>query len=341
MALPTFKAFNLTALRPNGDGLSGAQIRILNATSVDVTNVLFNSMGIDVAPFTDTFGKVNKVFLSTFGLPSGQVYTIQVLARGYEPWSVTTDTTFIGAGAYTANLTRSTVTVGAYSVTNPGAGFMSAMTPLVCMAESPGDYEWEYIRATVGKSNGDISAIESPVHKTDLTTRIDIRNRLNLGVRPLLVDTGLTRDDTDFSDKVEVSFTSLSEEGEAEIPLGFIVSVAQTLPPDGETDLNKYAAPALREWIVPAQPVIAFRGYYRDVSIWLAEDPDESFQLVTTYYNAAGGEVSTTTDDVNQSDYVQRIRVNTDPAATVEYAVLQIFDGEQAATKPLTIEYRG
>src|SRR5205823_328098 len=158
-----------------------------------------------------------------------------------------------------------------------------------------------------------------------------------------------TRDDTDFSDIVEVSFRSLSPEGEVAVTytrpeLGseddwqssYFLPVAATLPPDGETDLSTYVAAIEREWIVPAQPVMAFRGYYRDVSIWLPQVPATAYTLRAEYFNGPGASVAVETATLTQSDYVQRIRLNTDPVPSAIRCVMAITDGAIQITKPLT-----
>lgn len=350
------RLFKLTALRPNGSGVEGATVRILDAAHLDVTSSFFGT-GLPITPVTDSQGLLTKLFLvDTQQLPAGQVYTIQVIADGFSPWSFQTATTFIGAGDFTANLVRPDVLEG-YTITEPTTVPASSMIPIITTVVSPNSFTWEYIRCMIEGANGKTSTIEAPVDKLTDRAIIDFRNRIALGTRPLLVPgTDLSREDTDFSTVVGVSFSSLSEEGETPITgdfdsedfdsgdfgtdPSFTQLVAATLPPDGQTDLSSYVTPTERSWIVPPGPVIAFRGYYRDVMVWLTVPSLPGYVLHTSYIDGSGEEVSSVVQDLTESQYVQRIRLDTDPAAGISKAELFITSGDDLITKTLTVLYR-
>ncbi|WP_338876955.1 hypothetical protein WBJ53_14960 [Spirosoma sp. SC4-14] len=331
-----YGTFTLNALRPNGTGVYDAQVRILNASLVDVTSVLF---GV-ASGRTDSSGNVTKWLTSTDHLEFGQTYTIQVIAHGFELWETETSTAFNGNGQFTANLIPLPASTD-YTITEPADGPLSSMEPIICLVTSPNDFDFEYINAIVEHPDGKVSISQGIVDKAELTATIDIRNRVTLGVRPLLVSAPAhTREDTEFSTKVDVTFSSISPEAETPIPGSFSRLVAHTESPEGETDLSSYASLSNQRWIVPAEPVIAFRGYYRDVMFWLTAPSLSGYILAATFYDADGQVVNTTTTDLVESDYVQRYQIDTNPADTVVKAVLVILSGESPITKQLTVLYR-
>ncbi|GAB3643940.1 hypothetical protein [Spirosoma arcticum] len=337
-----FGSFVLKALRPNGTGVASARIRVFDADSNEVTATLFGGGQI----VTDSSGFYTKVIglssrVPINQVPINQVYNIQVTAPGYSLWQAFTNASFTGPGEFTANLTQQPAQTN-YTITEPPAGPLSSMVPILCEVESPNDFDWEIIAATVTHPDNKTSIIQAPVDKATGTARLDIRNRVQLGVRPLLVGgTALSLPDTDFSTSVEVTFRSINPEGETVINGSFTRLVAHTLPPGGQTDLSDYVSATDRSWIVPADPVLAFIGCYRDVMLWLPITGEgASYVLTATYYNAEESLLTTETADLTESDYVQRIRLNTDPAATCTKARLSVTADGAILTKPLTILYR-
>lgn len=328
--------FQLTVLRPNGTGVAGARIRVLTAAGTDVTAQLFGQAEL----ITDSLGIWKGRETGTIGdALLYQEATVQVIAQYYDPWQTTAPFTVIGISHLTANLTRTTI-ANNYTVTPPNSVYVSSMTPIVFQVESSSTYPWEYIRATV-TIDGVSSVIEAPVDKTTHLATLDIRNRINLNVRPFLVkEPAIARPDTDFSAVVTVSFSSLNDEGETSIGQEFTLSIAATLPPDGQTDLSIYVSRDHQPWIVPALPVIAFRGYYRDVMVWLPVPSLPGYVLTTKYYDRANSLLSTTTDTLSESPYVQRIRLTMDLDGNVARSELSIKSGTTAITQPLTVLYR-
>lgn len=332
------ETFSLDALRQNGTGIANAQVRILNASGVDVTSVLF---GV-ASGRTDATGNVTKWLTSTDRLPVGQTYTIQVIATGFQLWETTTSTGFNGDGSYLAYLIAEAAS-NDYTITAPGNGPFSSMAPIVCSVESPNTtLDWEIIAATVTGPDGSASIIQAPIDKVTNQAVIDFRNRVKLGVRPLLVPgDDLSREDTDFSTYVDVSFSSIRPEEQANLSGSFRRAVAQTLPPDGQDDLSVYTLLTnQQQWIVPSEPVLVFRGFYRDVMFWLQAASLPGYTMQVQYYDYAGTLTQTTTDAIAESDYVQRYRINTNPDDTTQKMILTILSGASPVSKPLTVLFR-
>lgn len=331
-----YGTFSLNAFRPNGTGVSNAQVRILNAAGADVTSTLF---GV-ASGRTDASGNVTKWLTSTDRLPVGQTYTIQLIADGFQLWETTTSTGFNGDGTYTVNLIPLPPSTE-YVINEPLDGPLSSMEPIALSVTTPNDFDFEYINAIVTHPNGKSSIAQSVVDKATSTANLDIRNRVTLGVRPLLVSAPEhTRPDTEFSTKIDVTFGSISPEAEVIIPGSFSRLVAHTEPPDGEEDLSSYASLTNQSWIVPAEPVYAFRGYYLDVMFWLTVPSLAGYTLTAVYYDGAGQVVATSTVNLTESDYVQRYQIDTNPDESVVKAVLVINSGTSAITKNLTVLYR-
>lgn len=330
-------SFKLTALRPNGTGVAGAQLRILTNAGTDVTAQLFGSAQL----ITDSFGV--WAGRETGEIGPALVYTdatVQVVANHYQTWETTYPFVVLGIAHLTANLVREE-SADTYTVTPPDADYMSSMVPIVCDVEAGSSFDYEYIQARVELQDGSSSVIEAPVDTVSHLATLDIRNRVNLGIRPFLVkEPAIARPDTDFSTVATVTLSSLTEEGEAAIEGGFNVSVAATLPPDGDDDLNAYVGTSNKFWLVPSTPVYAFRGWYRDVMVWLPIPSLPGYVLTTKYYNGAGEVVSTTTDNLTESPNVQRIRLNTDPEVGVVRAELVIKSGSSITIQPLSVIYR-
>ena len=329
--------FQLTALRPNGTGVAGAQIRVLSSAGVDVTAQLFGTSQL----ITDSLGVWTGRETGSSGDLLYTNATIQVIAPYYETWSMSYPFAVIGIAHLTANLVRVSSSDD-YTITAPSVSFVSSMAPILFTVQSASTFPWENIVARIEKLDGTVSIIEAPVDRVTHRATLDIRNRINLGARPFLVkEPDVSRPDMDFSDKVTVTISSLTEEGETAIDAeGFELYVAATLPRDGETDLAAYVSRDHQPWLVPSLPVYANRGHYRDVMIWLPVPSLPGYVLTTTYYNGAGTVVSTTTDNLVESPYVQRIRINTDPVVNVVRSVLSIKSGTTVITQPLTVLYR-
>lgn len=339
------RLFRLTVLRPNGSPVVGATVRLLNSAGTDVTAGFF----LNILPTSDSGGFIIRPFTTFTGLPAG-IYTIQVMATGFATWSHVTDALFIGAADLTVNLAYPTQ-LGDYRISEPKKP-ASSMIAIVSPVLSPNAFEWEYIRCKVEAPDNTFSVLEAPVEKLTGMAEVDYHNRIQLGTRPFLVADGeLSRPDTDFSTVAHITFSSLSPEGETpitytrpelegedDIQTEYWIPVAHTLPPDGQSDLSSYVTSTNREWMVPAQPVTVFRGYYRDVMVWLPVDLD--YLLTVNYYDGSGGLVNTTTDALTSSPYVQRIRVNTDVDEAITRAELSITAAQTAITKVLNVNYR-
>ncbi|GAB3882754.1 hypothetical protein [Spirosoma agri] len=333
---PLSNHFNLTVLRPNGSGVEGAQVRLLDAEGNDITASVWGTAEL----YTDSYGVFEAPIINGSIPADSTPFTFQVIAKGFAPWSFDTVGFAIYIGTFTASL-ELIASLSNYVITEPPAGPLSSMVPIVCSVRSPNDFDWEFIVATVTHPNGSSSKMRAPVDKATKQATFDVRNRVQLGLKPILVPLDqLSVPDTEFSTVIDVTFSSVTEEGETAITGTFKRLVAASLPPEGKYTLADYTSPVGRLWMVPASPPIVFRGYYRDIMVWLPVASQPGYQLNVTYYNAANQLINSFTSALTDSNYIQRIRIDTNPAANVAKVIFTITSGQDSIMQPLTVLYR-
>ncbi|GAB3994603.1 hypothetical protein GCM10028807_32560 [Spirosoma daeguense] len=336
--MSTYGIFRLTALRANGTPVVDASVRILDAGRHDVTILFFT--GVSGYPKTDASGQLEKFFVINGGaLPTGQTYFIQVVALGFQLWETSTSTSFNGKGNFTANLLRSTSATGPYEIETPPVSHLSALHPIDIKGYSPTTgLDWELLKFKIDHSDGRTSTLETPV--VDGVAQVDLQSRVRLHPRPNLVPDGqVALVDPDFSDRLEVSYSSISIEGPQTINGGFLFGAANMQPPGKDNDLSSYVYGTIR-WITLLPEPVVFRGYYSDVLLWLIEEGAE-YVLHTKYFNGANVMVGTEeTEPLTGNPKVQRIRLNADPASTVKSAQLWVTNGEDVVSQTLTVRYR-
>ncbi|RIV19728.1 carboxypeptidase regulatory-like domain-containing protein [Fibrisoma montanum] len=347
--------FRLIVTRPNGTPVQGATLRVLNASSLDVTATLLGS----VSPLTNAFGIVERAGLGqTVGpitvpigpLPLG-VYTLQVTAPGYTMATVTTPGVFTGIGQFSATLERSASGQGYAMVLGDTEGSLTNFsTPLASnevVIESPVSGEWELIETKVEASNGSFSLIETQVDPVTQRAVIDIRNRIRFEPVPVLVaDNTPAIADTQFSDEVSLSFASITQAGRVDLEYGAVTYSANIYPVGPSCDLSVFTAgdANTRRWITELPEPIVFRGYYFDAMVWLptiSDEPELTYTLTIEYQTAKGVLVgSVVTHELPASAYVQRVRLDADPDPAVSRAVLRVKKENVEQFKPLIVHYR-
>ena len=335
--------FSIAVRRPDEQPVPGATVRILGTGGADVTSVLLPTG----SNLTDAAGLVTRFFNGLGPLPTGVAYTIQVIAEGYALWSHQRPTTWQGAGLFIADLVKITTPVGVYPVTEPGAGFVSSLHPILCSVESPATYNWELIRFHVEHLDGRSAIMEVPVEPGTQVATADLHSRARLPSRIHLVASSDTAEvDPNFSDELTVTLESLSDDGTIDLPGSFSVGVASMQPDVESNSLENYATgrnggDGLQKWISLLKEPIAFRGYYFDTMIWLLGE-NVAYSLHTTYFNAAGQPVGSPPPiTVLGSKQVQRFRLNANPDPSVRRAELLVKLGSVIVSDILTIHYRG
>lgn len=328
------KFFQLIVSKPNGEGLAGATVRIFNAQGADVTAQIF---GVPTG-VTDSYGQVLR--LVGFVVPV-DIYTIQVLADGYDPYTIDTPSTFRGTGIFVAYIQPVTVAVDSYLIGEPGVSYVSALAPVVFSVTASQPKKNERILAYVSHSDGRTSIMEADVD-VDGVAQFDIRNRIRLHPLITLVPDGsMSVPDMNISDIVTVNFKTVIGENAVDIGQPAEVRVANVYPPGNENDLSCFVLfPA--NWIAPMNPMVAFRGCYSDVMVWLPVVSLPGYKLNLHYYDDAGGEVGTgDVIDLSESRFVQRVRIDPDQDPDVVIITMQVFSGTDEATNLLTVLIRG
>ncbi len=345
MPLPSIQTrFKVTVTNTNGQAVPGAVVRLLNSAGVNVGTTLF----INPTGATDANGIFERSLLTLSTAAPAGIYTIQVIADGYDIAELLTANTFTGRGSFAVELTPDasvTPIGGDYFLSNGmDSQYLSAMYPIYFSTESPGAFPWEVIRFLLTHLDGREGILEAPVDPVTHIADADLQSRIRLHPRPNLVPDGVTAlVDPNFSDRISMTAESLTDAGTFPFGSGFVFNVANMVPTGTENALSDYISPLNgvgSKWITPFKEPVVFRGYYCDVMIWLLPIPGV-YVLHTEYFNGAGAPVgAVVTETIEASEQVQRIRLNANPDMTVTYAQLRVTLDGALFSKTLTVRYR-
>jgi len=338
--------FLLTAKHIDGTPIVGATVRILDVAGVDRTGVIFSYS----TPQTDGAGQTDKYFRTENGALVKGTFTIQVTAPGYSPWSVTLPN-FEGNASIDATLERAPAFYTDYALELPGSLFVSPLLP-VPVSVSHNNYSpvaWEIIALSVAHSDGRVSIFEVPVSPLNGIAAADIRSRIRLHpILNFIPDGEAALADPDFSDAITITAETIQRLGNTPLPdiSGKIYAALLTPPSGPENDLSSYATPAnggLIPWITLLPELVAFRGYYAEVSIWLLPESESGsgYELHRQTYGRAGDPIGPETGALLEgSERVQKIRINTDVAPAVATAKMWVTLAGAIVSTTLTVQFR-
>jgi len=333
--------FRCTVVTSSGIPVANAAIRVVSDQNIDATVALFGSSPV-YTKANGTYAMPAPPKGSTTGNVPAGVYTINVVAPGYQPKKYDTLADFTGTGTFRIELTVDTSAAG--EITTPASDYVSPMAPVE--VEVPGvasSAKWEYIEATITSESGNESVIEVPTSNGSALLNLQARCELDTALY-LVGDDKAAAIDPSFSDTFTVVLASLTPSGRQDLNVSFSLQVANVFPTGEENDLGNFTnegGPA--DWMTPWDELPKFRGHVADAMIWLPVAKAQ-YTLQVTYKNINRVLIQSVDIALDSALFktkrVVRVRIPEAIPGAV-YAGLVITSGGVPQTKTLTVRYHG
>lgn len=333
---------SILVLRPNNQPFENVRIRVFDNANVDKTQALLGNAEM----FTDAFGRIQRLVSATT-VPAG-IYKFQTIIPGYQPETVESLPGFTGQGIFVLRPQPITELTG-YSFQSIPT-YLSPMAPVRLVITAPASDEWQLIETTVTQG-ANVSKAESPVDPVTGEALIPVRSWVHLMPRPNLVPDGETfRVDPDFSEKVVLTFSSITDAGTYETDLNPINLMFANIFPNAEyNDLVLYTNGMfhLAKWITPFRELTVNRGYYSDVMIWLINiQPGDTVTLWHANYDRAGNNVGNVPITApggffhSAGNRVVRVRLRYPDNPAIVRALLHFKVNNVTVSESLTVHYK-